>query len=166
MASTASHTASPHPVPRPAPGFGPDLGPGPRLVSGSRPAPEPAPPPGAAESLVLSLRINGDLLTRLRGHAARRGMTLQDYVVGTLVRDDFDERFKTAVDETERFYGPADPEVPSGQGGRPGSLAPADPDPAPGPAAPGPAASADPAAPAPAAVARTEVDPPTGPGRP
>jgi predicted DNA binding CopG/RHH family protein len=58
-------------------------------------------------STVLSLRIDGELLDRLRQHAARRGMTVQDYVVRTLVRDDFDERFKTAVDETERFYGRA-----------------------------------------------------------
>lgn len=32
-------------------------------------------------------------------------MSVQDYVVRTLMRDDFDERFKVAVDETERFYG-------------------------------------------------------------
>ncbi|WP_432249056.1 hypothetical protein ACRAR1_17175 [Streptomyces sanyensis] len=56
-------------------------------------------------STVLSLRIDGELLDRLRQHAARRQMTVQDYVVRTLVRDDFDERFKTSVDETERFYG-------------------------------------------------------------
>ncbi|MCA1222708.1 BrnA antitoxin family protein [Streptomyces sp. 8L] len=55
-------------------------------------------------STVLSLRIDGELLDRIRHHAARRGMSVQDYVVRTLVRDDFDERFKTAVDETERFY--------------------------------------------------------------
>ncbi|MEV6106791.1 hypothetical protein AB0M28_19040 [Streptomyces sp. NPDC051940] len=52
---------------------------------------------------VLSLRIDGALLDRLRSHAARRGMSVQDYVVRTLVRDDFDERFKTAVDESERL---------------------------------------------------------------
>lgn len=34
-------------------------------------------------------------------------MSVQDYVVGTLMRDDFDERFKASVDETERFYGAA-----------------------------------------------------------
>lgn len=56
-------------------------------------------------SRVLSLRIDADLWDRIREHAARRGMSTQDYVLGTLVRDDFDERFKTAVDETERFYG-------------------------------------------------------------
>ncbi len=56
-------------------------------------------------STVLSLRIDGELLDRLRGHAAKRGMSVQDYVVRTLVRDDFDERFKSAVDETEKFYG-------------------------------------------------------------
>ena len=56
-------------------------------------------------STVLSLRIDGELLDRLRRHAARRGMSVQDYVVQTLVRDDFDERFSAAVDETEKFYG-------------------------------------------------------------
>ncbi|MFF1546990.1 BrnA antitoxin family protein [Streptomyces sp. NBC_01485] len=54
---------------------------------------------------VLSLRIDGELLERLRQHAAKRGMSVQDYVVQTLIRDDFDERFQTAVDETEKFYG-------------------------------------------------------------
>ncbi len=54
---------------------------------------------------VLSLRIDHDLLERLREHAARRGMSVQDYVVRTLIRDDFDERFQTAVEETEKFYG-------------------------------------------------------------
>jgi len=56
-------------------------------------------------STVLSLRMDGELLERLREHAAKRGMSVQDYVVRTLVRDDFDERFKTAVEETEKFYG-------------------------------------------------------------
>ncbi|MCX4970161.1 ribbon-helix-helix protein, CopG family [Streptomyces sp. NPDC079020] len=56
-------------------------------------------------STVLSLRIDGELLDRLRQHAAKRGMSVQDYVVRTLIRDDFDERFKAAVDETEKFYG-------------------------------------------------------------
>lgn len=54
---------------------------------------------------VLSLRIDGELLERLRQHAAKRGMSVQDYVVRTLIRDDFDQRFQTAVEETERFYG-------------------------------------------------------------
>ncbi|HSX96516.1 ribbon-helix-helix protein, CopG family [Streptomyces caniscabiei] len=54
---------------------------------------------------VLSLRIDGELLDRLRTHAAKRGMSVQDYVIGTLIRDDFDERFQTAVEETEKFYG-------------------------------------------------------------
>ena len=54
---------------------------------------------------VLSLRIAGELLERLRDHAAKRGMSVQDYVIRTLIRDDFDERFQTAVDETEKFYG-------------------------------------------------------------
>ncbi|MET9495545.1 ribbon-helix-helix protein, CopG family [Streptomyces sp. NPDC006552] len=58
-------------------------------------------------STVLSLRIDGELLDRLKGHAAKRGMSVQDYVARTLIRDDFDERFKSAVEETERFYGAA-----------------------------------------------------------
>ncbi|MEU6854271.1 hypothetical protein ABZ901_30620 [Actinacidiphila alni] len=60
-------------------------------------------------SRVLSLRIDADLWDRIRDHAAKRGMSAQDYVVQALVRDDFDERFKTAVDETERFYGQGGP---------------------------------------------------------
>ncbi|MEU8507522.1 ribbon-helix-helix protein, CopG family [Streptomyces brevispora] len=56
-------------------------------------------------STVLSLRIDGELLDRLKRHAAKRGMSVQDYVVRTLIRDDFDERFQAAVDETEKFYG-------------------------------------------------------------
>ncbi|MFJ8312374.1 MULTISPECIES: ribbon-helix-helix protein, CopG family [unclassified Streptomyces] len=56
---------------------------------------------------VLSLRMDGELLERLRHHAAKRGMSVQDYVVRTLIRDDFDERFKAAVDETKKFYGAA-----------------------------------------------------------
>jgi hypothetical protein len=54
---------------------------------------------------VLSLRIDDELLDRLRRHAARRGVSVQDYVLQMLVRDDFDERFSAAVEETERFYG-------------------------------------------------------------
>ncbi|AJE41222.1 ribbon-helix-helix protein, CopG family [Streptomyces nodosus] len=58
----------------------------------------------AMATSVLSVRLDGELLERLRQHAAKRGMSVQDYVVRTLIRDDFDERFKTAVEETERFY--------------------------------------------------------------
>ncbi|MDQ0787670.1 hypothetical protein QFZ63_004477 [Streptomyces sp. B3I7] len=54
---------------------------------------------------VLSLRMDGELLDRLRRRAAKRGMSVQDYVVRTLVRDDFDERFQDAVERTEEFYG-------------------------------------------------------------
>ncbi|MEU0247100.1 ribbon-helix-helix protein, CopG family [Streptomyces sp. NPDC006235] len=54
---------------------------------------------------VLSLRIDHELLERLRHQAAKRGMSVQDYVVRTLIRDDFDQRFQAAVEETERFYG-------------------------------------------------------------
>ncbi|WP_320780094.1 ribbon-helix-helix protein, CopG family [Streptomyces sp. CRN 30] len=53
---------------------------------------------------VLSLRMDRDLLDRVRRRAARSGMSVQDYVVRTLIRDDFDDRFQAAVDETERFY--------------------------------------------------------------
>lgn len=54
---------------------------------------------------MLSLRVDDELLERVRQHAARSGMSVQDYVVRTLVRADFDERFSAAVDETEKFYG-------------------------------------------------------------
>ncbi|EFL32983.1 conserved hypothetical protein [Streptomyces viridochromogenes DSM 40736] len=54
---------------------------------------------------VLSLRIDRELLERLRHHAAKRGTSVQDYVVRTLVRDDFDQRFQAAVEESEKFYG-------------------------------------------------------------
>ncbi|MER7487062.1 ribbon-helix-helix protein, CopG family [Streptomyces sp. NPDC126497] len=54
---------------------------------------------------VLSLRMDHELLARLRDHAAKRGMSVQDYVVRTLMRDDFDQRFRAAVEETEKFYG-------------------------------------------------------------
>ncbi|ALM39491.1 hypothetical protein ACFU9O_13810 [Streptomyces albidoflavus] len=63
---------------------------------------------------VLSLRMDSELFERLRGHAARRGMSVQDYVVRTMIRDDFDQRFQTAVEETEKFYGDED-------GGAPGA---------------------------------------------
>lgn len=55
-------------------------------------------------STVLSLRIDGELLDRLKQHASKRGMSVQDYVVRTLIRDDFDERFATSVEETEKLY--------------------------------------------------------------
>lgn len=58
-------------------------------------------------STVLSLRMDGELLDRLKQHAAKRGMSVQDYVVRTLIRDDFDERFATSVEATEQFYGAA-----------------------------------------------------------
>ncbi|AZM53926.1 ribbon-helix-helix protein, CopG family [Streptomyces sp. WAC 01529] len=58
-------------------------------------------------STVLSLRIDGELHDRLRAHAAKRGMSVQDYVVRTLIRDDFDERFARSVEETEKLYGAA-----------------------------------------------------------
>ncbi|MFD3519377.1 hypothetical protein [Streptomyces sp. NPDC058653] len=64
---------------------------------------------------------DGDLLDRLRQHAARRGMSVQDHVVGTLTRDDFNERFRASVDETERFYGAAQDPLPTrGAGARTG----------------------------------------------
>ncbi|MER0447370.1 toxin-antitoxin system HicB family antitoxin [Streptomyces sp. Edi4] len=56
---------------------------------------------------VLSLRIDGELHERLKRRAAKRGMSVQDYVVRTLMRDDFDERLEAAVDEVQRFYGAA-----------------------------------------------------------
>ncbi|MEU5403828.1 toxin-antitoxin system HicB family antitoxin [Streptomyces sp. NPDC005963] len=61
--------------------------------------------PDRMGSTVLSLRIDGELHDRLRRRAAKRGMSVQDYVLRTLIRDDFDERFEASVDETEKFYG-------------------------------------------------------------
>ncbi|WP_258563293.1 BrnA antitoxin family protein [Streptomyces phytophilus] len=52
---------------------------------------------------VLSLRIEGNLLDRLRTHAAKRDMPVQDYVLQLLQRNDFDERFQAAVEETDRL---------------------------------------------------------------
>ncbi|MGW1378722.1 hypothetical protein ACWD6P_31275 [Streptomyces sp. NPDC002446] len=54
-------------------------------------------------SRVLSLRVDGELLERIRQHAAKRGMSVQDYVVRTLIREDFDERFNSSVDETKKL---------------------------------------------------------------
>ncbi|MFI9646651.1 ribbon-helix-helix protein, CopG family [Streptomyces sp. NPDC052040] len=54
---------------------------------------------------VLSVRLDRELLERLHRHAAKRGMSVQDYVVRTLIREDVDERIQAAVEETERFYG-------------------------------------------------------------
>ncbi|CAM5611534.1 hypothetical protein SVIOM342S_10587 [Streptomyces violaceorubidus] len=53
---------------------------------------------------VLSLRMDGSCSTG-SGTMRRRGMSVQDDVVRTLIRDDFDQRFQSAVEETERFYG-------------------------------------------------------------
>ncbi|WP_111602589.1 ribbon-helix-helix protein, CopG family [Streptomyces sp. Amel2xB2] len=64
-------------------------------------------------SKVLSLRMDSDLFDRLHTHAAKRGMSVQDYVVRALVRDDFDERLQTSVEETERFFASAASSVSS-----------------------------------------------------
>ncbi|MFF0728684.1 hypothetical protein [Streptomyces sp. NPDC004134] len=52
---------------------------------------------------VLSLRIDGNLLDRLRTHAAKRDMPVQDYVLQLLQRNDFDERVQTAEAESARL---------------------------------------------------------------
>jgi predicted DNA binding CopG/RHH family protein len=54
-------------------------------------------------STVISMRIDAELLERLRGHAAKRGMSVQDYIVRTLILDDFDQRLQSSVEETERL---------------------------------------------------------------
>jgi predicted DNA binding CopG/RHH family protein len=54
-------------------------------------------------STVISMRVDAELLERLRGHAAKRGMSVQDYIVRTLIRDDFDQRLQSSVEETERL---------------------------------------------------------------
>lgn len=73
---------------------------------------------------VLSLRIDRDLLEHLRRHAAKRGMSVQDYVIQTLIRDDFDQRFQTAVEETERFYGAAGPTQGTSASSQAGQVSP------------------------------------------
>ncbi|GGX63294.1 hypothetical protein GCM10010358_17100 [Streptomyces minutiscleroticus] len=78
---------------------------------------------------MLSLRIDGELLDRLRDRAAKRGMSVQDYVARTLMRDDFDERFRTAVEETERFYESGGPRP---DGARPAEALDRPPPPGPG----------------------------------
>ena len=60
------------------------------------------------QTTVLSLRVENELFERLSEHAAKRGMSVQDYVLSRLVRDDFDERFRTAVERTQRFYDESD----------------------------------------------------------
>jgi predicted HicB family RNase H-like nuclease len=67
-------------------------------------AEEARPTLGRMASRVLSMRVDEELLERLQARAATRGMSVQDYIVRTLVRDDFDERLKASVDETEQFY--------------------------------------------------------------
>ncbi|WP_407565597.1 hypothetical protein [Streptomyces sp. 184] len=52
---------------------------------------------------VLSLRIDGELLDRLRDHAAKRDMAVQDYVLQLLQRNDFDERFRATTEATARL---------------------------------------------------------------
>jgi predicted DNA binding CopG/RHH family protein len=59
-------------------------------------------------SRVLSLRIDDELLERLNAYASRRGLTVQDYVIRILAREDFDERFRSATVATARLaeWGP------------------------------------------------------------
>jgi hypothetical protein len=87
-------------------------------------------------SRVLSLRIDESLWDRIRDHAARRGMSAQDYVVRTLIRDDFDQRFQAAVEETDRFYA-APPAAPPASA--PATARATAREPAPEPAPPAPA---------------------------
>lgn len=65
---------------------------------------------------VLSLRIDGNLLDRLRTHAAKRDMPVQDYVLQLLQRNDFDERAQTAEAESARLtHWPTTATAPHGQ---------------------------------------------------
>lgn len=72
----------------------------------------------STSSRVLTLRIEEELLARLHEHAARRGRTVQDYVTRVLAREDFDERFRSAVERTARLSPPAG--APRAGGPRPG----------------------------------------------
>lgn len=75
--------------------------------------PSEAPAARGEASSVLSLRIDAELLQRLQQHAARRKLTVQDYVIRTLAREDFDERIRAATLESARLaeWGPP-PERP------------------------------------------------------
>ncbi|MET9511056.1 BrnA antitoxin family protein [Streptomyces flavidovirens] len=54
---------------------------------------------------MLSVRIDSDSLESIKERAAARDMTVQEYVVTTLQRDEFVERFKAAFRETMELYG-------------------------------------------------------------
>ncbi|MGR8009938.1 hypothetical protein [Streptomyces hypolithicus] len=54
---------------------------------------------------MLSVRIDSDSLESIKERAAARHMTVQEYVVTTLQRDEFEERFKAAFRETLELYG-------------------------------------------------------------
>ncbi|WP_079144513.1 hypothetical protein [Streptomyces agglomeratus] len=54
---------------------------------------------------MLSVRIDSDSLESIKERAAARDMTVQEYVVTTLQRDEFTERYKEAVLETFELYG-------------------------------------------------------------
>lgn len=58
---------------------------------------------GVMGTHVLSLRIDGNLLDRIRTHAAKRDMPVQDYVLQLLQRNDFDERFRAVTEESARL---------------------------------------------------------------
>lgn len=51
------------------------------------------------------MRIDSDSLESIKERAAARDMTVQEYVVTTLQRDEFEERFKAAFRETMELYG-------------------------------------------------------------
>ncbi len=54
---------------------------------------------------MLSVRIDSDSLESIKERAAARDMTVQEYVVTTLQRDEFVERYREAVRETFELYG-------------------------------------------------------------
>ena len=51
------------------------------------------------------MRIDSETLESVKERAQERGMTVQDYVVRSLQRDEFEERFKEAFTETLDLYG-------------------------------------------------------------
>ncbi|MFC5800859.1 BrnA antitoxin family protein [Streptomyces formicae] len=54
---------------------------------------------------MLSVRIDSETLESVKERAAARGMTVQEYVVGRLQRDEFEEQYQEAVIETLELYG-------------------------------------------------------------
>ncbi|MET9291105.1 hypothetical protein [Streptomyces sp. NPDC003077] len=54
---------------------------------------------------MLSVRIDSETLESVKARAAERGMTMQEFVVTTLRRTEFEDRFQQAFAQTLALYG-------------------------------------------------------------